>query len=477
MTIIDDVQVELDPEELKKAERMLGRKPNAVEAGMIDVMWSEHCSYKSSRPVLKLLPQKGPRVVCGPGQDAGAVDIGDNYVVVFKIESHNHPSAIEPYNGAATGIGGIIRDILCMGARPIALLDPLRFGSLKSPHSRWLFKYVVKGIADYGNCVGIPTVGGEVEFDESFESNCLVNVACVGVAKRDEIVLSEAKYPGDVVILAGGSTGRDGIHGVTFASRALTEESEEDRPAVQVGDPFTKKLIIDATLEILKTGFVHGLKDLGGGGLTCASSEMASKGGTGIDIELSKVHLREKGLRVVVQRERLGTGHAVMVTEEIFKNFDGDVFILCGDVPLLRYKTLEKIQERHRKLNASCTVLTAFMDDALKYGRIVRNTDNNVQRIVEFKDATVEEKEIKEINTGIYCFDAKDLFTALQSIDSNNNQNEYYLTDTLEILNNENKLVTSVILDDMVEASGVNSKEQLADLETEFLTRQEHFER
>nr|MDO8091491.1 phosphoribosylformylglycinamidine synthase subunit PurL [Candidatus Sigynarchaeota archaeon] len=296
MTIIDDVQVELDPEELKKAERMLGRKPNAVEAGMIDVMWSEHCSYKSSRPVLKLLPQKGPRVVCGPGQDAGAVDIGDNYVVVFKIESHNHPSAIEPYNGAATGIGGIIRDILCMGARPIALLDPLRFGSLKSPHSRWLFKYVVKGIADYGNCVGIPTVGGEVEFDESFESNCLVNVACVGVAKRDEIVLSEAKYPGDVVILAGGSTGRDGIHGVTFASRALTEESEEDRPAVQVGDPFTKKLIIDATLEILKTGFVHGLKDLGGGGLTCASSEMASKGGTGIDIELSKVHLREKGL-------------------------------------------------------------------------------------------------------------------------------------------------------------------------------------
>jgi len=296
LTIIDDVQVELDPEELKKAERMLGRKPNAVEAGMIDVMWSEHCSYKSSRPVLKLLPQKGPRVVCGPGQDAGAVDIGDNYVVVFKIESHNHPSAIEPYNGAATGIGGIIRDILCMGARPIALLDPLRFGSLKSPHSRWLFKYVVKGIADYGNCVGIPTVGGEVEFDESFESNCLVNVACVGVAKRDEIVLSEAKYPGDVVILAGGSTGRDGIHGVTFASRALTEESEEDRPAVQVGDPFTKKLIIDATLEILKTGFVHGLKDLGGGGLTCASSEMASKGGTGIDIELSKVHLREKGL-------------------------------------------------------------------------------------------------------------------------------------------------------------------------------------
>lgn len=296
MTIVDGVQVDLKPEELKKAEKMLGRKPNAVEAGMIDVMWSEHCSYKSSRPVLKLLPQKGPSVICGPGNDAGAVDIGDDYVAVFKIESHNHPSAIEPYNGAATGIGGIIRDVLCMGARPIALLDPLRFGSIKSPHSRWLFKYVVKGIADYGNCVGIPTVGGEAEFDESFESNCLVNVACVGIAKKDEIVLAEAKYPGDVVILAGGSTGRDGIHGVTFASRTLTEESEEDRPAVQVGDPFTKKLIIDSTLEILETGFVHGLKDLGGGGLTCGSSEMANKGSTGIDIELSKIHLREKGL-------------------------------------------------------------------------------------------------------------------------------------------------------------------------------------
>lgn len=296
MTIVDGVQVDLKPEELKKAEKMLGRKPNAVEAGMIDVMWSEHCSYKSSRPVLKLLPQKGPRVICGPGNDAGAVDIGDDYVAVFKIESHNHPSAIEPYNGAATGIGGIIRDVLCMGARPIALLDPLRFGSIKSPHSRWLFKYVVKGIADYGNCVGIPTVGGEVEFDESFESNCLVNVACVGIAKKGEIVLAEAKYLGDVVILAGGSTGRDGIHGVTFASRTLTEESEEDRPAVQVGDPFTKKLIIDSTLEILETGFVHGLKDLGGGGLTCGSSEMANKGSTGIDIELSKIHLREKGL-------------------------------------------------------------------------------------------------------------------------------------------------------------------------------------
>ncbi len=296
MTIVDGVQVDLKPEELKQVEKMLGRKPNAVEAGMIDVMWSEHCSYKSSRPILKLLPQKGALVVCGPGNDAGAVDIGDGYVAVFKIESHNHPSAIEPYNGAATGIGGIIRDILCMGARPIALLDPLRFGSIKSPHSRWLFKYVVKGIADYGNCVGIPTVGGEVEFDESFESNCLVNVACVGIAKKEEIVLAEAKNLGDVVILAGGSTGRDGIHGVTFASRSLTEESEEDRPAVQVGDPFTKKLIIDSTLEILKNGFVHGLKDLGGGGLTCGSSEMANKGNTGIDIELSKIHLREKGL-------------------------------------------------------------------------------------------------------------------------------------------------------------------------------------
>ncbi|MHA1238378.1 MAG: phosphoribosylformylglycinamidine synthase subunit PurL [Candidatus Odinarchaeia archaeon] len=296
MPKVSGVNVNLTEEEIEKAKKMLKKEPNPVEIGMIDVMWSEHCSYKSSRPILKLLPTSGPNVIVGPGQDAGVVDIGDGYAVAFKIETHNHPSAIEPYNGAATGIGGIVRDILCMGARPTALLNNLRFGKLSSPHSQWLFRYVVKGIADYGNCIGVPTVGGDVEFDDSFERNCLVNVVCMGIMRHEDLIPSVAKNPGDILVLIGGSTGRDGIHGVTFASRVLTEESEKDRPAVQIGDPFIKKLIIEATLEAIKTGYVRGLKDLGGGGLTCASSEMAGAGGTGVKIYLDKVPLREKGM-------------------------------------------------------------------------------------------------------------------------------------------------------------------------------------
>jgi phosphoribosylformylglycinamidine synthase subunit PurL len=289
-----ELPVDLTPNEKLYIEGMLDRKPNNVELGMFDILWSEHCSYKSSRPVLRLLPTKGKRVLVGPGYDAGAVDIGGDDVIVFKIESHNHPSAVEPYNGAATGIGGIIRDILSMGARPIALLDPLRFGSLKSGNSRWLFQYVVKGIGDYGNCVGIPTVAGEIQFDDSFERNCLVNVACVGHAKKKDLMLGEARKVDDVLILMGGSTGRDGIHGVTFASKSLSEKSEEDRPSVQIGDPFTKKMVIESSLEALRTGKVHGLKDLGGGGLTCASSEMAAKGGKGVEIEADKILVREE---------------------------------------------------------------------------------------------------------------------------------------------------------------------------------------
>jgi phosphoribosylformylglycinamidine synthase II len=296
MPMVSGVHVDLKTDEIEKIKEMLGRTPNMVEVGMIDIMWSEHCSYKSSRPLLKLFPTSAPHVLIGPGEDAGVIDIGDGLVVTFKIESHNHPSAIVPYDGAATGIGGIVRDILCMGARPIALLDPLRFGSLTSGHSRWLFEYVVKGIGDYGNCIGVPTVGGEVEFDESFETNCLVNVACLGVGRKDEIKRSVANHVGDTLILMGGSTGRDGLGGVTFASRVLTDKSEEDRPAVQIGDPFTKKLIIEATLESLKTDYVHGLKDLGGGGFTCVCSELAGGGGTGVQVDLDKIILRETGM-------------------------------------------------------------------------------------------------------------------------------------------------------------------------------------
>jgi len=298
----EEVSVEMPKEEFEKVKELLNREPSITELGGFDVMWSEHCSYKSSRPKLKLFEDAEANydyVLAGPGEDAGVIDIGDGYALAFRIESHNHPSAIEPYHGAATGIGGIIRDVLCMGVRPIALLDPLRFGRLAgNSRSKWLFKYVVKGIADYGNCTGIPTIGGEVEFDDSFENNCLVNVACIGLGTIEDFkhAPSRAYNPGDYIILMGGSTGRDGIHGVTFASRTLTEMSEADRPAVQIGDPFTKKMIIEATLEAVKTGYVRGLKDLGGGGLTCATSELTGDGNTGANIELRKVFTAEPGM-------------------------------------------------------------------------------------------------------------------------------------------------------------------------------------
>ncbi len=298
MLRVDEVKVDLTRPEREAIRERLGREPNPTELGMIDVMWSEHCSYKSSKSLLKLLPTKGPRVIVGPGYDAGVVDIGDGFAAAFKLESHNHPSAIEPYNGSATGIGGIVRDILSMGCRPVALLDALRFGPLTNGHNKWLFRNVVKGIADYGNRIGVPTVGGEVEFDESFETNCLVNVACLGFARKSDIILPRFRED-DQVLLIGGSTGRDGIHGVTFASRNISEESEADRPAVQVADAFTKKLVIEAVLEALKTGHVRGVKDLGGGGLTCAASELVHKVGKGITLNLDQVHIRESGMAPV----------------------------------------------------------------------------------------------------------------------------------------------------------------------------------
>lgn len=275
----------------------LGRDPNPLEYGMLDIMFSEHCSYKSSRPVLALFPTEGKNVIMGPGDDAGIVDLTEDLALVMGMESHNHPSAIEPYGGAGTGIGGIIRDIISMGAMPVALLDSLRFGPLEDQRSRYLFEYVVKGISDYGNRVGIPTVGGEVEFDENFQFNPLVNVVCAGLVRKNSIVRGIAPNVGDVFVLMGGRTGRDGIHGVTFASEELTSSSElESRPAVQVADPFTKKQVMEATLEALEKIDIQGLKDLGGGGLTCCISEMAAKGGNGARMELTKVPLREEGM-------------------------------------------------------------------------------------------------------------------------------------------------------------------------------------
>ena len=287
----------LTDSECKFVKEELGRDPNSLEYGMLDIMFSEHCSYKSSRPILRLFPNEGKRVILGPGDDAGIVELTDELALVIGMESHNHPSAIEPYGGAGTGIGGIIRDIISMGAKPIALLDSLRFGPLEDQKSRYIFEYVVKGISDYGNRVGIPTVGGEIEFDDNFKFNPLVNVICAGLVNKNDIVLGSAPNVGDIFVLMGGTTGRDGIHGVTFASEELTTESElESRPAVQVGDPFTKKMVMEATFEALDKIDVVGLKDLGGGGLTCCVSEMAAKGGNGAEVELTTIPLREEGM-------------------------------------------------------------------------------------------------------------------------------------------------------------------------------------
>lgn len=283
--------------ELEYIQNEIGREPNSLEYGMLDIMFSEHCSYKSSRPILGLFPTEGDNVIIGPGDDAGIVSITDELALVIGMESHNHPSAIEPYGGAGTGIGGIIRDIISMGAMPVALLDSLRFGYLEDQRSRYLFEYVVKGISDYGNRVGIPTVGGEVEFDDNFQSNPLVNVVCAGIVRKDSIMRGIAPNVGDVFVLMGGRTGRDGIHGVTFASEELTTTSElESRPAVQIGDPFTKKQVMEATFEALEMVNIQGLKDLGGGGLTCCISELAAKCGNGAKVEITSIPLREDGM-------------------------------------------------------------------------------------------------------------------------------------------------------------------------------------
>src|SRR5213593_2008251 len=296
MVTIEIVVPNLTRQETEYAVRKLGREPNEVEWNMLEAQWSEHCSYKSSRHLLRQLPSKGRLVLVGPGFDAGVVDVGDGWVATLHIESHNHPSAIDPYGGAATGVGGVVRDILSLGTRPIALLDPLRFGALGSSHSRWLFDNVVRGIGSYGNCIGVSTVGGEVEFDTSFERNCLVDVVCLGLGLRDKLVLGGSIRPGYLVYVVGGSTGRDGIQGASFASRTLTERSDSERSAVQVPDPFTKKLIIEAVLEAVDAGVVQGMKDLGGGGLACGLSEMAAKAGMGMEINLDNVRIREPGM-------------------------------------------------------------------------------------------------------------------------------------------------------------------------------------
>ncbi|HVC55538.1 MAG TPA: phosphoribosylformylglycinamidine synthase subunit PurL [Stellaceae bacterium] len=287
----------LSADEFARACAILGRPPNLTELGIFSVMWSEHCSYKSSKIWLKTLPTTGPGVICGPGENAGIIDIGDGDAVVFKIESHNHPSFIEPYQGAATGVGGIMRDVFTMGARPVALLNSLRFGSPDHPKTRHLVAGVVGGIGGYGNCVGVPTVGGECQFHSSYNGNILVNAMCVGLARADRIFYSAAAGPGNLVIYVGAKTGRDGIHGATMASAEFgAEDAGEKRPTVQVGDPFTEKLLIEACLELMQGDAIVAIQDMGAAGLTSSAVEMAGKGGLGITLDLDHVPLRESGM-------------------------------------------------------------------------------------------------------------------------------------------------------------------------------------
>jgi phosphoribosylformylglycinamidine synthase II len=286
----------LTRDEFERLVAMLGREPTFTELGIVSALWSEHCSYKHSRPLLKTLPTRAPHVLQGPGENAGVISIGDGLAVAFKIESHNHPSAVEPYQGAATGVGGILRDVFTMGARPVAMLNSLRFGSLDSPRVRYLFAGVVKGIGDYGNCVGIPTVAGEVSFDPAYEGNPLVNAMCVGLLREDELIRAVAQGVGNPIIAVGARTGRDGIHGASFASEDLSAQSDAKRPRVQVGDPFTEKLLLEASLELIRSGAIVAIQDMGAAGLTSSSAEMAARGDVGVTIDTLKVPVREEGM-------------------------------------------------------------------------------------------------------------------------------------------------------------------------------------
>ncbi|MBI5406273.1 MAG: phosphoribosylformylglycinamidine synthase subunit PurL [Nitrospirae bacterium] len=358
-------------EEYQRILKILGREPNMVELGIFSVMWSEHCSYKSSRIHLKKFPTTGKRVLQGPGENAGAIDIGNGLAAVFKMESHNHPSFIEPYQGAATGVGGILRDIFTMGARPVAVLNSLRFGDLKTPHNRHLFSGVVSGIAGYGNCIGIPTVGGEVYFDEIYNKNILVNVFALGIVRKDSIFKGVAKGVGNPVIYVGSKTGRDGIHGATMASDVFDETSEAKRPTVQVGDPFTEKLLLEACLEVMDQGLIVGIQDMGAAGLTSSSCEMAGRGGTGIDLHADRVPMREAGMTPYEVMLSESQERMLIVTERgreaevirIFDKWDLDAVVVGEVTDTHRMRVFDK---GNRVADIPVTALT---DEAPLYQR------------------------------------------------------------------------------------------------------------
>jgi phosphoribosylformylglycinamidine synthase subunit PurL len=375
----------LTRDEYGRIVQFLGRAPNITELGIFSVMWSEHCSYKSSRVHLKTLPTDGPQVLQGPGENAGAIDIGDGLAAVFKIESHNHPSFIEPYQGAATGVGGIIRDIFTMGARPIALLNSLRFGPLDAPGTRRLLEGVVAGIAGYGNSIGIPTVGGEIAFEPAYAGNPLVNVFCLGIARRSDIVKGVASGAGNSVYYVGAKTGRDGIHGATMASAEFDDKSAEKRPAVQVGDPFMEKLLLEACLEVMKSDALIGIQDMGAAGLTCSSTEMGSRGGAGIEIDVAQVPQRETGM----------TPYEIMLSESqermllvVKRGREGDVERVFDKWDLHAVRVGEVTNDGMLRVKQAGSVVAeipnrALTDEAPVYHRAMREPDylHEVQRL------------------------------------------------------------------------------------------------
>ncbi len=361
----------LSPEEYARVLHAMGREPNLTELGIFSVMWSEHCSYKSSRIHLKKLPTEAPWVICGPGENAGVIDIGDGQAAIFKMESHNHPSYIEPYQGAATGVGGILRDVFTMGARPVANMNALRFGRPDHPKMRHLISGVVRGIGGYGNCVGVPTVGGEVNFHPAYDGNILVNAMTVGIADTDKIFYSAATGLGNSIVYVGSKTGRDGIHGATMASADFGEDSEEKRPTVQVGDPFTEKLLIEACLELMATDAIVAIQDMGAAGLTSSSVEMASKGGCGIRLVMDNVPQRETGMTAYEMMLSESQERMLMVlkpgkeamAEAIFRKWELD-FAIIGEVT----DTGRMVLEHHGEVVADIP-LAPLADDAPLYDR------------------------------------------------------------------------------------------------------------
>src|SRR5687768_7373447 len=368
-------QHNLTTEEYERIKSIMGREPNITELGVFSVMWSEHCSYKSSRLHLKRLPTSGPRVIVPPGENAGVVDIGDDWCVAFKVESHNHPSFIEPFQGAATGVGGILRDVFTMGARPIAAMNSLRFGPLDDPkhgnRNKSILKGCVEGIGHYGNCFGVPTVGGEVVFDEAYNLNPLVNAFALGIVRKDQIFFGKAEGVGNPVLYAGAKTGRDGIHGATMASAEFDDEALEKRPTVQVGDPFLEKLLLEACLEAMRSGAIAGIQDMGAAGLTSSSVEMAARAGTGLELDLTLVPQRETGMTAYEMllsesQERMlivaRTGREKEVVE-IFNKWDLDAVVIGKVVEGDRLRIIH-----NGELKADLPV-KALTDEAPKYNR------------------------------------------------------------------------------------------------------------